>query len=171
MVPTTGISELKIATFPTGLQLISLLYRVKPIVDMAIRARRINIPLIVTTGRVPPESKPKITSSNPPPPKLYPVPTKISTLLPNPRVIRLAKAEHMALSIIMPSPKRENELSLLLLPKFNANIPPTPTMQPINLLRVKRSLLKNRQAKTTTRNTLNEFMIDALAPSLCDKPI
>ena len=170
MVPTTGISELNITTLPMGLQLISLLYSVNPNVEIAISEIRISMPFKVTAGSVPPEIKPKITSSKPPPPKLYPVPTKISTLLPNPRVIRLAKAEHIALSIIMPSPKRENELSLLL-PKFKANIPPTPTMQLINLLRVKRSLLKNMQAKITTKNTLSELMIEALAPSLWDNPM
>ena len=56
--PTTGISELKIATLPTGLQLSSLLYNVKPSVEIHISKKRIPTPATVTCGRNPPRKSP-----------------------------------------------------------------------------------------------------------------
>ena len=54
MAPTTGIRELKMATFPTGLQLRSLLYKEKPIVEMAMSNRRMMMPIKLMYWRTPP---------------------------------------------------------------------------------------------------------------------
>ena len=47
MAPTAGMSELNIATFPTGLQLSSLLYNANPKVEMQMSSDRYKMPVPV----------------------------------------------------------------------------------------------------------------------------
>ena len=56
-------------------------------------------------------------------------------------------------------------------PTLSTIIPAKPIMQPTILRTVRRSLLKKKQASTTSIKTLSELRIAALAPPLCDNPI
>ena len=87
----------------------------------------------------------------------------------DPRVIRLAIAEQMVLTIIIPSPSHVN-CPLSAPPRFRARIPQNPTTQPIIFREVSMSLLKQAHANNTTRNVLSELRIAAREPSLCDIP-
>ena len=76
----------------------------------------------------------------------------------------------MALRIIMPSPKNVN-CPPPPLPTLSMSMPVMPMAHPSIFFGVRRSLLKNRQASSTTRKTLKELRMAARAPSLCDKPM
>ena len=145
--------------------MISLLYRVKPSEDMTMSSRSMMIPKRVMRGSVPPKIIPCSTNINPPNPKLYPVPTKMSMRLLNPRVIKLALAEQSALRIIIPSPQNEI-FSVFKPPIFRMRIPINPMVQPMILRASNFSLGKKTHANSTSTNTLIEFRIAARAPAL-----
>ena len=167
--PTTGMSELNIATFPTGLHDSSLLYKAKPMVLMAMSSVRIVKPQRVTCGSAPPSGSAAISSSAPPMARLYPVPAKMSIRRLSGRVIRLAVAPHSAFSAISPSPSRLKSPPCAP-PMFRANIPAMPMAQPAILRVVRRSLRKNTHASSTTANTLSELSMAALEPALYHSP-
>ena len=80
-----------------------------------------------------------------------------------------AEAPQSALRIIMPSPAHVN-WPLSAPPRLSDTMPAMPTAQPTILRMVILSLLKNKQAMTTTAKTLSELRMAAREPSLCDNP-
>ena len=129
------------------------------------RSSRQMSPSNVILGSVPPQNMPIIIKKPPPMLKLNPVPTKISMRLLTPRVMRLAKAEHKALRMIIPSPKGVN-VNALIEPQLSMSMPKKPRIQPNILRGVSLSLGNTAQANNTRVKTLNELRIAARAPSL-----
>ena len=80
------------------------------------------------------------------------------------------KAEQRALSTIMPSPMRVKR-PLSAEPTLSIRMPVMPMAHPRILRRVRRSVLKNRQASNTNRKVPNELRMAARAPSLKESPI